>query len=179
MANSFGDQLLKAGLVNKNQLHKAKKNKHRQKKAQQAADPAALAASDAARRAAAEKAARDRELNQQHKAKQARRALQAQVHQLVTLNRIEREDGDIGYNFQDGSAIRKLFVTPEIHQRLTDGRLAIARLDGDYALIPAAVADKIRQRDADCIVSQSAAEAATPEEDDPYAQYRVPDDLMW
>ncbi len=179
MANSFGDQLLKAGLVNKNQLNKAKKNKHRQKKAQQPADPAAGEAAAAARRAAEEKAARDRELNQRRKAEQERRALQAQVRQLVSLNRVERGDGDIGYNFQDGSAIRKLFVSQEIHDQLSRGRLAIARLDGGYELIPAAVAEKIRQRDPDCIVSQSAAEPAGPDEDDPYAQYQVPDDLMW
>ena len=32
MANSFGDQFLKAGLVNKTQLNKAKKSKSRQQK---------------------------------------------------------------------------------------------------------------------------------------------------
>ncbi len=180
MANSFGDQLLKAGLVDKNQLNKAKKSKHRQKKAQQPADPAAQAAAAAARQAAAEKAERDRELNRRQKAAQEQKALQAQIRQLVEMNRLAREGGDIGYNFQDGTAIRKLFVTQAMHDKLARGRLAIVRLDDGYEVIPAVVAEKIRQRDAACILSQAATTPAEEQDDDdPYADYQVPDDLMW
>ncbi len=89
MANSFGDQFLKAGLVNKAQLNKAKKSKSRQQKQQnkqkvEVIDEAAVAA----RQAAAEKAARDRELNRQQKEEAERRAIQAQVRQLVESNRL-------------------------------------------------------------------------------------------
>ena len=41
-----------------------------------------------------------------------------------------------------------------------------------------AVAEKIMQRDASCIVSDATTRLET-EEDDPYADYKVPDDLMW
>ena len=48
MANSFGDQFLKAGLVSKDQVHKAKKSKHKQKKQNSAAvNEAAVAAQQA------------------------------------------------------------------------------------------------------------------------------------
>jgi uncharacterized protein YaiL (DUF2058 family) len=68
MANAFGDQFLKAGLVSKTQLDKAKKSKNKQQKLKQkqkieVVDEAAVAA----RQAAAEKAARDRELNRRQK----------------------------------------------------------------------------------------------------------------
>jgi len=175
MANSFGDQLLKAGLVNRNQLHKAKKSRHKQKKEKVGT---VNETAEAARQAAAEKAARDRELNRQQTEALERKAIQAQIRQLIELNRLPRDEGTVGYNFQDGTAVKKLFVSDEMHDRLARGLLAIVRLDDGYEVIPSVVAEKIRLRDAACLVGD-----ATPRreagEDDPYADYKVPDDLMW
>ena len=179
MANSFGDQFLKAGLVNKTQLSKAQKSKKKQEKLRnkqkiEVVDEAALAA----RQAAEDKAARDRELNRRQKEEAERRAIQAQVRQLVEMNRVPRDDGELGYNFQDGKAIRKIFVTEAMHDKLARGLLAIARLDDGYEVIPSAVAEKIMLRDASCIVSNATTQLESGE-DDPYANYKVPDDLMW
>jgi uncharacterized protein YaiL (DUF2058 family) len=179
MGNSFGDQFLKAGLVNKARLNEAKKSKNRQEKLKhkqkiEAVDEAA----EAARQAAAEKGARDRELNRRQKEEFERKAVQAQIRQLIELNRVPREDGEAGYNFQDGTAIRKLFVSEAVRARLARGLLAIARFDDGYALIPSAVAEKIRQRDPSCIVSHASTRQENGE-DDTYADYQVPDDLMW
>lgn len=176
MANSFGDQLLKAGLVNKDQLNKAKKSKHRQKK-QSKADVVNEAA-ESARQAAAEKAARDRELNRQQKEASERNAIQAQVRQLVEMNRLPRDDGEVGYNFQDGTAIKKIFVSETTHDRLGRGLLAIVRFDDGYQVIPSVVAEKIKLRDESCVVSNAATQLEEGD-DDPYADYKVPDDLMW
>ncbi|WP_264779536.1 DUF2058 family protein, partial [Escherichia fergusonii] len=66
-----------------------------------------------------------------------------------------------------------------------NGRLAIARLiidsngESEYAIIPASVADKIAQRDATFIVLNSALSQEEQDEDDPYADFKIPDDLMW
>ena len=179
MANSFGDQFLKAGLVNKARLNEAKKSKSKQEKLKhkqkiEVVDEAA----EAARQAAAEKAARDRELNRQKKEELERKAVHAQVRQLIELNRLPRDDGEVGYNFQDGAAIRKIFVTEDIRDKLASGLLAIVRLDDGYEVIPSIVAEKILHRDASCIVSQSSNRQEN-REDDPYADYQVPDDLMW
>ena len=179
MANSFGDQFLKAGLVSKTQLSKAEKSKSKQQKLKhkqkiEVVDEAA----ESARRIAAEKAARDRELNRQQKEALERKAIQAQIRQLVEMNRLSRDDGEVGYNFQDGTAIRKLYVTQDIHDKLGRGLLAIVRLDAGYEVIPSVVAEKIRLRDEACIIS-SAATRAEKGDDDPYADYKVPDDLMW
>lgn len=179
MANSFGDQFLKAGLVNKARLAEAQKTKSKQQKRKhkqkiETLDAAALAA----RQAAAEAAARDRELNRRRQEEAERKAVQAQIRQLIELNRLPR-DGEVGYNFQHGTAVRKIFVSEEIRDRLARGLLAIAHCDDGYAVIPAAVADRILLRDPGCIVSQAAAQPQDGEEDDPYADYKVPDDLMW
>ena len=179
MANSFGDQFLKAGLVSKTRLNKANKSKSKQEKLKnkqkiEVVDEAAVAA----RQAAAEQAARDRELNRQQKEALERKAVLAQVRQLVEMNRLPRDEGEVGYNFQDGTAIKKLFVTQEIHDRLGRGLLAIARFDSGYEVIPSVVAEKIMLRDESCIVSNVATQPEAAD-DDAYADYNVPDDLMW
>ncbi len=179
MANAFGDQFLKAGLVSKTQVNKAKKSKNKQQKQKnkqkvEVVDEVALAA----RQAAEEKAARDRELNRRQKDEAEQRAIQAQVRQLVEMNRLPRDEGEVGYNFQDGTAIKKLFVTEDIRDKLSRGLLSIVRLDDQYEVIPSVVAEKIRLRDEACIVSSETTQLESGE-DDPYADYKVPDDLMW
>ena len=179
MANSFGDQFLKAGLVKKSQLDQANKTKTKQQKLKQKQkveiiDEAVIAA----RQEAEAQAARDRELNRQRKEETERKAVQAQIRQLVEMNRLPRADGEIAYHFQDGTAIKTLHVTQPVHDKLSRGLFAIVRLDDRYDIIPAAVAEKIRQRDDTCIVSNAPSRPAAGE-DDPYADYKVPDDLMW
>ncbi|MFG3825821.1 DUF2058 family protein, partial [Escherichia coli] len=51
--------------------------------------------------------------------------------------------------------------------------------ENEYAIIPASVADKIAQRDASFIVLNSALSQEEQDEDDPYADFKIPDDLMW
>jgi uncharacterized protein YaiL (DUF2058 family) len=179
MANSFGDQFLKAGLVSKTRLNKANKSKNKRQKLKnkqkiEVVDEAAVAA----RQAAAEKVARDRELNRQQKEELERKAVHAQIRQLVEMNRLPRDDGEVGYNFQDGTAIRKIFVSEETHDKLARGLLAIVRFDDRYEVIPSVVAEKIMLRDDSCIVSNATTRLEAGE-DDPYADYKVPDDLMW
>ena len=115
----------------------------------------------------------------QQQAQNEKRAIQAQIVQLITLNRIERHSGDVPYQFTDGKKIKKIHVTPQLQNELSRGRLAIARLGDRYELLPAAAARKIMQRDEKAIVLLITSEAATVEEEDPYAQYQIPDDLMW
>lgn len=175
---SLQDQLLKAGLVDKKKASKAKKAKAQQTKKKQKnkiveVDEAKLAA----QKAQAEKVARDRELNAQRKAEAEERALAAQVRQLIEMNR-QPTDGDIAYSFTDGSLVKKLYVSEGQQKQLSNGRLCIVKLDEGYELIPTSVAEKIQQRDQDTqILSNQPTEI--PDEDDPYADFQVPDDLMW
>jgi len=179
MGNSLQDQLLKAGLANEAQARKAKAGKapkKRRKKDRQG--PVLSESAQAARQALAEKAERDRALNRQRAGQAERKALEAQIRQLVEQNRVPRENAEISYHFTDGAKVRKLFVTSTIQQKLSQGQLAIVRLDGRYEIVPIEVAAKIRARDATVVV---AAPASAPEvaEEDPYKDFPVPDDLMW
>ena len=95
------------------------------------------------------------------------------------MNRIDRNNGAIAYQFTDGTKIKKIYVTQPLQDDLSRGRLAVAKLGESYELIPAVAAEKIMQRDASVIVLLNSADKLAVDEDDPYAQYQIPDDLMW
>jgi len=176
---SLQDQLLKSGLIDNKKAGKIKKSKYRQAQQKQknkieTADEAKLAA----QQAQAEKVERDRQLNQQRKREAEHKAIAAQVLQLIEMNRQPLDDGDIAYSFSDGALIKRIHVTGQQLKQLSNGRLCIIKLDERYELIPTLVAEKIRLRD-ECAQILSNQPTEVPDEDDPYADFQVPDDLMW
>jgi uncharacterized protein YaiL (DUF2058 family) len=180
MGNSLFDQLKKTGLIDKKKAKQATKDKHLQVKKQKGKQAPPVAESALrAQQAQAEKAARDRELNRQRKKAAEQKAVAAQIKQLVQMNRIEAGDGEIGFNFVDGSKVQRLYVTDNLQDQLALGRLAIVKLEESYHLVPAGVAEKIKQRDPSYILLCNVTPSTESDADDPYADYQVPDDLMW
>ena len=46
-------------------------------------------------------------------------------------------------------------------------------------LVSAEVVEKIKLRDPSCIILYNVTQSEGSDSDDPYAQYQVPNDLMW
>lgn len=175
---SLQEQLLQAGMVDQKkakQLNKEKRKAAKQPKGQVKVDET----KEAAARALQQKAERDRELNRQRQAEADKKAIRAQIVQLITLNRIDRKRGEVSYQFTDGKKIKKLYVTDELQAQLSRGQIAIAKQGEGYELVPAAIAEKIAQRDASFVVLHHQKSADVVDDDDPYADYQIPDDLMW
>ena len=172
------EQMLKAGLVTSKKMAKvqrtAKKSRVQAREAREAVEENKKAQLE-----------RDKQLSEQQKQAALSKEYKAQVKQLIEMNKIDISKGNIDFNFTDNNFIKKIAVDKLTQAQLISGRLAIARLAGDhdgesqYAIIPASVADKIAQRDASSIVLNSALSAEEQDEDDPYADFKVPDDLMW
>lgn len=180
MGNSLFDQLKKSGLIDNKSAKQAKKEKHQQVSRTKGRKPQAPAESTVrARQIQAEKMARTRELNLQRKQIAEQKSNAAQVKQLIQMNRIEDRRGEIGYKFADGSKVQRVYVTAEQQEQLAGGRLALVRLEGGYELVPAGVAEKIRLRDPSCFILCNTASPKKSDTEDPYADYQVPDDLMW
>ena len=189
MGNTLQDQLKKAGLANAKQAAKAKRAQGQKARDAQRGKVVEDEAARLVREAEAAKVARDRELNRAAQDAREARAVRAQIRQIVEMNRIA-ERGDTEFRFTDGARIRTLHVEAAARAALVRGRLGVVRLDADggaaeprYEVVPRRVAEKIAERDASRVVllnatGAEAAEAA-PAEDDPYAGYEVPDDLMW
>jgi uncharacterized protein YaiL (DUF2058 family) len=173
MASSLKDQLLKAGLTNAKKARKAEHDKRVESR-----DPGAVTALELAQQAQAEKAERDRELNRQQKAAQDQKALAAQVRQIIETHRIARQGGEVSYQFTADKKVKKLYVTAAQQDQLARGLIAIARLGEQFELVPAVIAEKLREHDAAAVVLLNEKSAAATD-DDPYKDYPIPDDLMW
>lgn len=182
MAISLQEQLLKAGLTDEKTVKQANKEKRKQKKQQRRSKEAPVDEIKAqARQTLAEKAQRSRELAQQQNALAEKKAVAAQIRQLIELNRQSRQGAEIPYNFTDGKHIKKLFVNADMQAHLANGKLAIVKFGDGYELVPGPVAEKVGQRDPGLVILRNDASAVVDVdgEDDPYADYRIPDDLMW
>jgi hypothetical protein len=185
VASSLQEQLLKAGLVSQQKAKQTKTDKRKDAKARgQAPDPAAEERRRRAEQAQAEKAERDRALNRERQEAARRAALANELRQLIHTHRVTRDRGELAFNFADGKALKRIYVTLEQQRGLSDGRLAVVRQDHFYELVPGEIADKVRSRDADLVVVQNHRPAQpgaqpTANAEDPYAGYEVPDDLMW
>jgi uncharacterized protein len=172
------EQMLKAGLVTSKKMAKvqrtAKKSRVQAREAREAVEENKKAQLE-----------RDKQLSEQQKQAALSKEYKAQVKQLIEMNKITIAKGNIDFNFTDNNLIKKVVVDKLTQAQLISGRLAIARLiiegsgESQYAIIPASVADKIAQRDASSIVLNSALSQEEQDEDDPYADFKVPDDLMW
>lgn len=170
--------MLKAGLVSSKKLAKvqktAKKSRVQAREAREAVEMNKKAQLE-----------RDKQLSEQQKQAALSKEYKAQIKQLIEMNRIVCPKGEIGYNFTDNNLIKKVYVDKLIQSQLMSGRLAIARLSADngpeseYAIIPTIVANKIMQRDESYIVLSSVVTPEAQDEEDPYADFIVPDDLMW
>lgn len=175
MAGSLQEQLVKAGLATEQQLKKTKSKKRKQKRA--GGDAPDAAQRQAAAQAAAEKRRRDQALNQQRDEEARRKAEQIALWQLVRDNRVARPNADTAYNFSDGKALKRLYVTAEQHQQLVRGGLAIVRHDDFYELVPGAIAERLAAAQPDLVLVHNKPEA--DDGDDEYAEFKVPDDLIW
>lgn len=177
MANSFKDQLLKAGLVDPGRVKKEKHDKIKNSIQQRRkASPAAAAGGTPTERTQATE--RDRQLNLQRKQAADKKALTAQLKQLIEANRLPRGDGEMAYNFTDNNRIQRLYVSAAMHKQIAGGSLAIVKLETQYDLVPAAIAQKIREREAAAVVLWVDPQQSAGIRDDE-AEHPVPDDLIW
>lgn len=178
MGNSLQEQLLKAGLVSEKKVKQVNKEQRKSKKQQRRNKQVNLdETAQAAQQARAEKAERDKRLNEKREAEAKRKELLAQIRLLIVKNRQPREEGDLAYQFVDNKKVKKIYVSEALHRQLIGGQVAIAKLGDGYEIVPHEVAEKISERDAAFVILPNKTEAS--EDDDYYADFKVPDDLMW
>lgn len=168
---SLQEQMLKAGLVNEKKLKKAKKSS----KKSRVQNREAKAAAEATKLAQQE---RDKALNQERNNQELAKQIQAQIKQLIETNKIKDSNGEVKYNFTHDSKVKSLYINELSHTQLVKGQLTIAIVGEGYELIPTIVANKIKQRDESHLIEISHEEPEV-DEDDPYKDFVVPDDLMW
>ena len=180
--NPLQEQLLKAGLVKKSRVAEAAREQHKARHGKGPASPSDIALE--AERARLAKVERDRALERERKSQARLAELRAQARQIINDKQVPGA-GESEYRFDADGAIRSLLVNDEQRRQLASGALVIARLGKRYALLPRAAGTKVRERDAGMIVldhgtgGDTGPADATSDDDAYYAQFQVPDDLVW
>ncbi len=178
MSLSLKDQLLKAGLAKKATAKPAKKKKPPQvaKKNRNKPSEAQLRT----QRAMLNKAKKDKKLNEQRQAEAAAKAKFAQIKQLVDGSKLDRKDGETSYSFTLKKKVKKIYVTDDQQKQLSRDQIVIISMGNEaFELVPKAVAQKIAERSAKYVIENTNTQEAAPDENDPYADYQIPDDLTW
>ncbi|KGJ99149.1 DUF2058 domain-containing protein [Thalassotalea sp. ND16A] len=182
--SSLQDQLLKAGLTTKQKAKQANSDKRKKNKQKRSGVTVEASLQEQVKqdlaKTQAKKAATDKALNEQKQQQLAEKELQQRILQILQHHSIKNINGDVEYNYTDNSKIKKLFVDGVTQKALVNGRLAICALADTTYLVTSETAEKIATLDASVIlVSNEKVASEEIEEDDPYADYQIPDDLMW
>jgi len=186
MSNSLRDQLLNTGLVSQKQARNAEnqaklkahqQKKKKKKKPNKAPDTESVAYEAA--KAREEEIARAKELNRQKEIERQQKALQAQVRDIIERHQVNDPDASTAYNFTDGKFVKQIHVNAKQQQQVANGQLAITKLEDSYYLVPDTVVSALLERMPETIVYYINKDEQTTEADDLYADYKVPDDLMW
>ncbi|EOR08458.1 DUF2058 domain-containing protein [Acinetobacter genomosp. 15BJ] len=176
--NALQAQLLKAGLVDNKKAKKLTKQAQHGQRTGQNDDAALKAEID---RAKQEKLAKDQALNLEKQNILEEKALKASIIQMIKHHKVKEIEGDVTYQFIDEAKIKKVYLSQQVYNALVSGSLVIAKDQDSYAYLPKALAEKIDQKMQGFILINNNTEQndQTTDEEDPYAAYVIPDDLMW
>lgn len=182
---SLQDQLLKAGLTTKQKARQA--NSDKRKKNKQKRSGVAIEASlqekikHELEHTKQEKIARDNALNSEKKSALAAKEKQLRILQILQHHHLTNVNGETAYNYTFNSKVKKLFVDEITHKALVNGRLALCGVDEKTYLVTAETAEKVASLDEQVILVQNTkvVDEAETNTDDPYAEFQIPDDLMW
>lgn len=180
MANALQEQLLKAGLASKQKVRDVKTQKRRDKKARVDDGSSALKLEIAEqKRLQAEK---DKALNEQRFAEAtARGQVRGLVSEFTQFAIKIPGHAEIKFNYTLDNKIYSVYIDEKIQSELLKGQLGIVRYEDKSYLVPHKLAERVNLLVPQWCgyLWQQDAGKAVEVEDDPYADYAIPDDLMW
>ncbi len=178
---SLQDQLLKAGLVDKQKAKQAQTEKRR--KAKQKKKKGSVVVSEVQQQVQQSKQdqlSKDQSLNQEQQAILTQKADKAKIKQMLEQHSIKDYRGELDYNFTYEGKVKRLAIDLKTQKSLARGILAICVREDKFYLIVDKVALKLAEVDPAVLVQHNTdVEVSEMDEDDPYAGYEIPDDLMW
>jgi hypothetical protein len=181
MAKSLQEQLMGSGLIDKKKAKSIQKEKRIQRKQLPKGQDLDEKEKQRLEQLKQEKIEKDKELNRKRVEELEKKALKAQVKQIIKTNEVKRSVGEVAFQFTDNKKIKRIYLAQEQYDHLTKGLLAIANIDDEYILIPKGVGKKVQERDDQtiCYLYEKNQTKEQEKEDDPYKDFEIPDDLMW
>lgn len=180
---SLQDQLLKAGLTTKQKARQAnsdkrKKNKQKRSGVKVEASLQEQVKQDLAQ-AQADKKAQDEALNAAKKQELEAKEHKLRILQILQHHQVTNVEGEKEYNYTFDNKIKKLALNEQTYDALVNGRLALCGLDEITYVVTRETAEKIATLDKNVVLLQNERSEEVVDEDDPYADFQIPDDLMW
>ncbi|MGO2010337.1 MAG: DUF2058 domain-containing protein [Pseudoalteromonas sp.] len=177
---SLQDQLLQAGLSTSHKAKVAKSEKRKQQKKPKkgaTSNPNDLQKHIAQTKQEQQKKAE--ELNKTRQQELNQRENAARVKQILEHHNQDAIRGERTFNFTYNNKVKELEVNEKTQKALSGGRLAICVLDGQFFVLEDEPARKVAAVSESYIVFHVEPENKPKDEDDPYADFEVPDDLIW
>jgi len=117
MANSLQDQLLKAGLVSRNQLQDSRQQAKRKRK-RSGGKPAPEPVVSAADKRRIEQQKKDKRLNAEREKQRKNQELRLRIRELVLSSSLNVATAELCYNLVRDGRIRRVYVTEQQRQQL-------------------------------------------------------------
>ena len=181
---SLQDQLLKAGLTTKQKARQAntdkrKKNKQKRSGVKVEASIQEQVQQDLVKQKS-DKQAKDTKLNADKQQALAEKETHQRMLQILTHHQLTGVNGEVEFNYTFDKRVKKLYVDALTHRALVNGRLSLCGLDEVTYIVTSETADKLATITPDVILLKNEkVEQEESDEDDPYAEFQIPDDLMW
>jgi uncharacterized protein YaiL (DUF2058 family) len=181
---SLQDQLLKAGLTTKQKARQANSDKRKKNKQKRSGVEVEASLQEKIKqdlvKSQKEKQAKDNALNEDKKQQLEQKEQKLRIQQILQHHQIKNCNGETEYNYTFEHKIKKLYLDAITHRALVNGRLALCGQDDVTYIVTSETAAKLAELDSKVILLQNEKiESDTVDEDDPYADYQIPDDLMW
>ncbi|MCG6201327.1 DUF2058 domain-containing protein [Psychromonas antarctica] len=178
---SLQEQLMKSGLINKQKAQQAQTEKRRN--AKQKKKKGTVEVSDVQVIINSQKEIQkqqDLEKNRQTQAELDARAAHAKLIQMIAQHCEKNYQGEIDYHFTYANKVKRIAINAKTQYSLINGMLAICVLNDAFYLINKEAVAKLTEIDPSVLVAlHEKVELSDIEEDDPYAEFAIPDDLIW
>jgi len=181
---SLQDQLLKAGLTTKQKTRQANVDKRKKNKQKRSGVKHESTLQEQVQqnlvKAKTDKKTKDNALNELKQQQLIVKEAQLRIKQILTHHQIKNVFGDNDYNYTFETTIKKLSLDTVTHKALVNGQLALCGLDDVTYIVTRETAEKLSELDKSVVLVQNdKALDENVDEDDPYADYQIPDDMMW
>ncbi len=113
------------------------------------------------------------------------KALRAEIKQLLKTNKLNNKEGEIAYNYVIAGQVKRFFITEKQQIDLKAGNLVIVNWNAISYLISTEAKQALRKLHPTIEVASvdmpSSADKTEKKKDDndPYADYAIPDDISW
>ena len=181
MAGSLQDQLKKSGLVSKKKSQQLDAEKRKKIKAKNKGQKINNEIAEKVKQAELQKNRDDQKRNKQQQQQIKQNEEKARIKQIIDKAKIKDYDGDTAFNFQFNNKIKTLHLNKENYDGLVAGSVGLCQIDNIISLLPNTTVNKINSINPAYVVLHQDKPNTTTEtaSDDPYADYEIPDDLMW